>query len=60
MKFRIIKYYDLYKPQVWDEDKKIWNDIGTPTGYSTVEFARTACKMYKANYDSKIVEEFEL
>jgi hypothetical protein len=60
MKFRIIKYYDFYRPQVWDEDKKIWKDIGTSAGYSIMEFARTACKMYKEDHDKKIVEEFEL
>lgn len=60
MKFRIIKYYNFYKPQVYDIEKNIWKTIGTPTGYSTVEFAKNTCKLYKNAYDNKIVEEFEL
>ena len=60
MKFRIIKYYNFYRPQVWDEYKKIWKDIGTPTGYSTAKSAKSTCKLYRNAYDNKIVEEFEL
>ena len=60
MKFRIIRYYDFYKTQVYDAEKNVWKAIGTPNGYSTMAFARTACKRYKEEQDNNIVEEFEL
>lgn len=34
MKFRIIRYYERYQPQVFEDGK--YKDIGLPNGYSTV------------------------
>jgi hypothetical protein len=66
MTFRIIKYYDRYKAQIlknrfngrWLEED--WVDIGSTTGYTTVEDAKQWCKYYKASLDAKVVEIFEL
>lgn len=59
MKFRIIKYYERYKAQAAVEEGK-YTDIGSPTGYHSVEEAKLYCKVFKNNIDNKIVEEFEL
>lgn len=58
MKFRIIKYYDRYKAQVFKGNEYV--DIGSPTGYSTVTEAHMYCVVHKVNEDSHVVEEFEL
>lgn len=58
MKFRIIRYYERYQPQVFEDGK--YKDIGLPNGYSTVTEAKAQCKFYKICEDAKIVEEFEL
>lgn len=66
MKFRIINYYDRYKPQVykatfngrWFQDD--WVDIGSPTGYSSIDAAKNCCYVYKQEKETKTVEEFEL
>lgn len=57
MKFRIIKYYDRYKAQLFKDE---WIDIGSPTGYSDINSAKQYCKYYKKVQEKKIVEEFEL
>ena len=62
MKFRIIRDYDEYQPQVWqyiDPRHWDWVDIGKYTCY-TIEEARKVCSDYKLMCDNKIVEEFEL
>ena len=67
MKFRIIKYYERYKPQVKAKDKfngvyweDSWVDIGMPTGYYDTSAAKEACRAYKEEHEEKVVEEFEL
>lgn len=67
MKFRIIKYYDRFQPQIlsnqwWDgwAWKGEWSNIGSPNGYSTVEDAKGFCQLYKKEKEEKIVEIFEL
>ena len=67
MKFRIIKYYDRYKAQVfngeryngyqWEDE---WIDIGSPTGYYNIESAKDYCEVYKNAQEEKVVEEFIL
>lgn len=62
MKFRIIRDYDEYQPQVLvenDGDKPYWKNIG----YCTHEFivsAEEACTHYKRMIENPIVKEFEL
>lgn len=58
MKFRIIRYYERYQPQVLKDGKYV--NIGSPNGYSTVTEAKAQCKFYKYCEDDKVVEEFEL
>lgn len=58
MKFRIIRYYDRYKAQVFNGDSYV--DIGSPTGYFTVESAKEYCATYKQTKEDRVVEEFEL
>lgn len=58
MKFRIIRYYERYQPQVFEDDK--YRNIGLPNGYATVKDAKEQCSFYKACEDDKIVDEFEL
>ncbi len=66
MKFRILKYYDRYQAQICDEVlnglkwQNKWINIGSPTGYATVDEARNYCKLHKATLDDRVVEEFEL
>ena len=60
MKFRIIRYYDRYKAQVFVDKDKDYIDIGSPTGYRDVYEAEDYCRMYKATKEEKIVKEFEL
>ena len=59
-KFRIIKYYDRFKAQVYNQKEDKYYDIGSPTGYSTPEQAKSACEVYKHDQEARIVEEFEL
>lgn len=60
MKFRIIKYYERYRAQVFDKKIDEYVDIGSPTGYASVEEAKSYCRLYKKKLDDKIVDEFEL
>lgn len=63
MKFRIIRYYDRFQPQVWDEEiekKNKYINIGSPNGYYTVDEARSFCHTYMNNFKEKIIDEFEL
>ena len=57
MKFRIIKYYNRYKAQLFKDE---WIDIGSPTGYYDINSSKKYCKEYKEAQEEKIVEEFEL
>lgn len=62
MKFRIIRYYDEYQPQVWhtvDNIHHFWKDIGPYSCY-TIDQARQVCADYKQMTENKVVEEFEL
>ena len=58
MKFRIVKYYERYKAQVYVKER--WVDIGLPTGYHNIESAKDYCGTYKQSIEDPIVEEFEL
>ena len=58
MKFRIVKYYERYKPQAFICEE--YMDIGSPTGYHSIEDAENYCKQYKAAMEDNIVKEFEL
>lgn len=60
MRFRIIKYYDVFRAQCYDEKEDEWYCIGSPCGYYTPERAKQICIDYKKEHDEKIVEEFEL
>lgn len=60
MKFRIIKYYERYKPQVFSDKSNEYINIGNPPGYATAEEAEYYCWRYKAENDDIIVKEFEL
>lgn len=57
MKFRIIRYYDRYKVQLFEDE---WIDIGSPNGYYDKDTAKKYCQRYKEAQEEKIVEEFEL
>jgi hypothetical protein len=66
VKFRIIEYLGMYKPQVgrevwngkgWEER---WNDIGEPLGYGDIITARNVCEVYKAENNPTVIEEFTL
>lgn len=59
MKFRIVRYYGYYKPQVLKTNGE-YEDIGSSTGYLSVHEAKCYCELYKMHEDSKIVDEFEL
>jgi hypothetical protein len=62
MKFRIIRNYDEFQPQVWHAVDKVhhyWTDIGEYR-CDTIEAARKVCADYKRMTEDKVVEEFEL
>lgn len=62
MKFRIIRDYDEFVPQICINESEFyqdWRDIGKYT-YYTIEEARKVCSDYKLMHDNQIVEEFEL
>lgn len=61
MKFRIIRYYEEFQPQVWHKNGQYgeWITIGETT-YATVEGARKVCEHFKAMREDPLVEEFEL
>ena len=59
MKFRIVRYYDYYKPQVLKNDGE-YEDIGSSTGYPSVHEAKYHCRVYNDLEEGRIVEEFEL
>lgn len=58
-RYRIIRYYEDYLPQVYGEDAR-WHDIGYMKSYKTVEEAKRACERHKRECEKRIVEEFEL
>lgn len=65
MKFRIVREYDRFVPQVWIESKYNFHGgdyvlIGKYPYYSTIEEAEKVCKDYKLMSDQPIVKEFEL
>ena len=60
MKFRIIRYYERYKPQILSDIDGAWYDLGEPTGYPTRDSAREACINFKHSITSTVVEEFYL
>lgn len=62
MKFRILRDYNEYQPQVLveiDGEKPYWKDIGQYCCY-TIDQAKTVCVDYKQMQEKPIVEEFEL
>lgn len=61
MKFRIIRNYDAFQPQVeiCTGERYYWMNIGYGS-YSTLENARKVCTDYKRMKEDKVVEEFEL
>lgn len=58
MKFRILRDYDEFQPQVWYNDH-VWVNIGKYACY-TIEEAERVCAGYKQMKDNEVVEEFEL
>ena len=60
MKFRIIRDYNGFKPQVLNGvNCKEWIYISN-TIYDTVDDAKDACRVFKEVRENPIVEEFEL
>ena len=61
MKFRIIRDYDEYQPQVYSvfDDHEYWNDIGKYR-CSNITEAKKVCADYKRMIEDKVIEEFEL
>ena len=59
MKFRIIRDFEEFKPQVWSQRFSCWRDVSYYS-YSTVEAAKKVCAFYKNMKDNPVVEEFEL
>lgn len=62
MKFRIIRDYDEYQPQVLvaiDGDDPYWKDIGKYK-CEFIESAEEVCTRYKRMMENPIVKEFEL
>lgn len=62
MKFRIIRDYDEYQPQVLveiDGDDPYWKDIGNHR-CEFIESAEEVCARYKRMKEDPIVREFEL
>lgn len=62
MKFRIIRDYDEFQPQVWhitSGKQEYWKNIGHYLCY-TLEEAEKVCRDYKLMHEEKVVEEFEL
>ena len=62
MKFRIIRDYDEYQPQVFNgyqSGNTYWTNIGHYTCY-TLDDARKVCADYKRMQEDRVVEEFEL
>lgn len=62
MKFRIIRDYDEYQPQVLveiDGDDPYWTNIGYST-YEFIESAEEVCHRYKRMMEDPIVREFQL
>ena len=57
MKFRIIRYYDRYKAQLFEDE---WINICSPTGYYDIDGAKQCCQQYKDAHNEEVVEEFEL
>lgn len=65
MKFRIVRDYDRFQPQVWIESKHNFHGgdyviIGKYPYYSTIEEAEKVCADYKLMCENQIVKEFEL
>lgn len=59
MKFRILRDYDVFRPQVWCQAHNRWNNV-IDHSYLTIEAAKKVCEYYKTMVDNPIVEEFEL
>lgn len=61
MKFRIIRDYDEYQPQVLVDDGygSYWKDIGKYK-CEFIESAEQVCVDYKKMIDNLIVKEFEI
>lgn len=62
MKFRILRDYDEFLPQVYTKSldgTSYWEEIGKYHCH-TIEEAQKVCKDYKRMKDDPIVEEFEL
>ena len=61
MKFRIIRNYDEFQPQVEKcaGEKYYWMNIGYGS-YFTLENAQKVCADYKLMKDEPVVKEFEL
>ncbi len=59
MKFRIVRYYGQYKPQVLKTNGE-YEDIGNPDGYCFITDAKYYCQVYKDLEEGRIVDEFEL
>ena len=57
MKFRIIRYYNRYRTQLFKDE---WINIGSPNGYYDIQTAKKYCQQYKDAQEEMIVEEFEL
>jgi hypothetical protein len=61
MKFRVIRDYDEYQPQVLVNqlsDHPTWIDIGYTC--NTIEGAENVCRSYKRMKADPVVKEFEL
>ena len=62
MKFRILRDYDEYQPQVLNDPPMgvpRWKDIGDYRCY-TIKEAEKVCADYKKMCETPIVKEFEL
>ena len=62
MKFRIIRNYGAYQPQVWAEPQgqmPYWQDIGNYK-CEFLESAEEVCAQYKRMIENFVVKEFEL
>lgn len=61
MKFRIVRNYDEYQPQVWIDDGNYpyWQNIGEYK-CEFIESAEEVCHRYKRMMENPVVKEFEL
>ena len=61
MKFRIVQYKNRYKVERYNEQSKVWYQIGPSKGYPSPYYAKLFCVKYKKNEENRIViDEFNL